>query len=82
MLPLLIGPGIFTVAKALSVTIATENMLIVLLPIILQVWVICLLSSAVSVSKGLKLERTAVVSLGVIYVNILALVALLELGFF
>jgi DNA-binding transcriptional ArsR family regulator len=82
MLPLLIVPGTFALAKVLSVPIATESMLIVLLPIILQVWVICLLSSAVSVSKGLKMERTAVVSLGVIYVNILALVALLELGFF
>jgi len=82
MLPLLIVPGTFALAELASLPVRNESTLVVLLPIILQVWVICLLSSAVSVSKGLKMERTAVVSLGVIYLNILALVALLELGFF
>ncbi len=82
MLPLLVVPGIFVIGQLLSLSIGTENSLVVLLPIILQVWVICLLSSAISISKGLKMERTALVSLGVIYLNILALVATLELGIF
>ncbi len=82
MLPLLVVPGIFAIGQLLSLPIRTENSLVVLLPIILQVWVICLLSSAISISKGLKMERTALVSLGVIYLNILALVATLELGIF
>ncbi len=82
MLPLLVVPGIFFFAQSLATTVRTENLLIVLLPIALQVWVVCLLSSAISFSKGLKMERSAVVSLAVIYLNILALVATLQLGIF
>ena len=82
MLPLLVVPGMFSIAQFLSLPLSTENSLLIVLPIVLQVWVICLLSSAISVSKGLKMERTAVVSLGVIYLNILALLASLELGIF
>lgn len=80
MLPLLIVPGLslvnfFSPAK-------TAAYLVVLLPIMLQAWVVCLLSSAISVSKGLKLERTALVSLVIMYLNILVLLAALQLGFF
>ena len=81
MLPLLIVPAIFFIAQAFSFPISTSS-LVVLAPIILQVWVICLLSGAISISKGLKMERTALISLGVIYLNILALLASLELGVF
>ncbi len=82
MLPLLVVPGIFFIAQSLGTSVRTENFLIVLLPIALQVWVVCLLSGAISISKGLKIERSAVVSLGVIYLNILVLVAALQLGIF
>ncbi len=82
MSPLLVVPGIYYIAQLLNISVRTENLLIVLLPILLQVWVVCLLSSAVSVSKGLRVERTALVSLGVTYLNILVLVAALELGLF
>jgi DNA-binding transcriptional ArsR family regulator len=82
MLPLLIVPGTIALASFLALSFTAESTVIVVLPIILQVWVICLLSSAVSFSKGLKMERTALVSLGVIYLNILVLVALLELHVF
>ncbi len=82
MLPLLIVPGSVVVLEALGYSFTALGFLIVLLPILLQVWVICLLSSAISFSKGLKVEKTAVVSLGVIYLNIAALLVLLEIGAF
>ncbi len=82
MLPLLIVPGILLLAQSLSYTVRAENLLIIALPIILQVWVVCLLSSAISTSKGLRVEKTALISLGVVYLNIIALVATLQLGIF
>ncbi len=82
MLPLLIVPGILLLAQYLSYPVKTQNLLIIALPIILQVWVICLLSSAISTSKGLRVEKTALISLGVVYLNIIALVATLQLGIF
>lgn len=81
MLPLLIVPGIFSLSQLFSVGRAA-GYLVILLPIVLQAWVVCLLSSAISISKGLKLERTALISLGVMYLNILALLAALQLGLF
>jgi DNA-binding transcriptional ArsR family regulator len=80
MLPLLIVPALsfvqfFSPAK-------TAGYMIILLPAILQAWVVCLLSSAISVSKGLKLERTALVSLVIMYLNILVLLTTIQLGVF
>ncbi len=80
MLPLLIVPGLSAVSFFSPARTAVY--LVILLPIILQAWVVCLLSSAISVSKGLKLERTALVSLVIIYLNIVVLLATLQLGFF
>jgi hypothetical protein len=82
MLPLLIVPGILLLAQSLSYTVRAENLMIIALPILLQVWVVCLLSSAISTAKGLRVERTALISLGVVYLNIIALVAALQLGIF
>lgn len=82
MLPLLIVPALFFLAQLFSASIRTETYLVVLLPVVLQVWVICLLSSAISISKGLRMERTAVISLGVMYLNIMALFVALQLGLF
>ncbi len=82
MLPLLIVPGVFFVAQVFSASLRAANYLVVLLPVVLQVWVVCLLSGAISISKGLRMERTALVSLGVMYLNILALFVALQLGLF
>ena len=82
MLPLLLAPGILLLAQALSYTVRAENLLIIAIPIVLQVWVVCLLSSAISTAKGLRVERTALISLGVVYLNIIVLVASLQLGIF
>jgi DNA-binding transcriptional ArsR family regulator len=81
MLPLLIVPGLFSLVQLLSPG-RLGGFSVVLLPIFLQAWVVCLLSSAVSIAKGLKLERAALISLGVVYLNILVLLVGLQLGLF
>ena len=81
MLPLLVVPGLFSLAQLLAPG-RSLGFAAILLPIFLQAWVVCLLASAVSISKGLKLERAALISLGVIYLNILILLAGLEMGLF
>ncbi len=81
MLPLLIVPGLFSLAQLFSPGRSLAYTA-VLLPIFLQAWVVCLLASAVSISKGLKLERAALISLGVVYLNILVLLVGLQLGLF
>ncbi len=81
MLPLLIVPGLFSLAQLLSPG-RSLGYTAILLPILLQAWVVCLLASAVSISKGLKLERAALISLGVVYLNILVLLVGLQLGLF
>ena len=81
MLPLLIVPGLFSLVQVLSPG-SSLGYTTVLLPIFLQAWVVCLLASAVSISKGLKLERAALISLGVVYLNILVLLVGLQMGLF
>jgi DNA-binding transcriptional ArsR family regulator len=81
MLPLLIVPGLFSLVQLLSPG-RPGGFSVILLPIFLQAWVVCLLSSAVSIAKGLKLERAALISLGVVYLNILVLLVGLQLGLF
>jgi DNA-binding transcriptional ArsR family regulator len=81
MLPLLIVPGLFSLVQLLSPGRSIAY-LAILLPILLQAWVVCLLASAVSISKGLKLERAALISLGVVYLNIVVLLVGLQLGLF
>src|SRR3989441_6433827 len=58
MLPVMIVPGVLLLTQTLSYTLRAENLIIVALPILLQVWVVCLLSSAISTAKGLRLERS------------------------
>jgi DNA-binding transcriptional ArsR family regulator len=81
MLPLLIVPGLFSLLQLFSPGRSVGSTAI-LLPIFLQAWVVCLLASAVSVTKGLKLERAALISLGVVYLNIVILLVGLQLGLF
>jgi len=81
MLPLLIVPGISFLVQEFSPG-RPVGYLTILLPVVLQVWILCLLSTSISISKGLKLEKTALISLGVVYVNILALVTALQFGLF
>jgi DNA-binding transcriptional ArsR family regulator len=81
MLPLLIVPGLFSLVQLFSPG-RSVGYVAIILPVILQAWVVCLLASAVSVSKGLRLERAALIGLGVVYLNILVLLVGLQLGVF
>lgn len=81
MLPLLIVPLLLFLVQPFSTVLRTTASLIVL-QILVQVWVICLLASAISISKGLRMERTALISLAVMYLNITAILLTLQVGLF
>ena len=82
MLPLLVVPGLVLLVRPFSTVIQSATALTILLQVVVQLWVVCLLSRAVSVSKGLPMERTALISLAVMYVNVTAVVFALQLGVF
>jgi len=82
MLPLLVVPGILYIGKILGTSLSSVFGIFTILPILIQAWIICLLSASISVSKGLKMEKTAVISLGIMYLNILALIVALQLRVF
>ncbi len=81
MLPLLIVPVLLSLVQPFSIVLRSTAGLVVL-QILIQVWVICLLASAASISKGLRMERTALISLAVMYLNITAILLTLQLGLF
>ena len=81
MLPLLIVPGISILSQELSFG-RTAGYLLIALAMGLQAWVVCLLSTGISISKGLKIEKTALIGLAVVYLNIIAVVAALQIGLF
>ncbi len=82
MLPLLLVPGLILLIEPFSAIIQSATTLTILIQVAVQVWVVCLLSSAISIAKGLRIERTALVSLAVMYLNISAVIFALRLGLF
>ncbi len=82
MLPLLIVPSILYISQLLGTSLGSVFGIVTVLPILVQAWIICLLSASISVSKGLKMEKTAVISLCIMYLNILALIVALQLRVF
>lgn len=82
MLPLLLVPGLILLVQPFWAVIQSATAFTILLQVGVQVWVVCLLSSAISISKGLKMERTALISLAVMYLNITAVIFALSLGLF
>jgi Helix-turn-helix domain len=82
MLPLLLVPGLILLVQPFSALVQSATAFTILLQVVVQVWVVCLLSSAISISKGLKMERTALISLAVMYLNITAVIFALSLGLF
>jgi len=82
MLPLLIVPGVLYVGQLLGTNSSAVFGIVTILPILIQAWIICLLSASISVAKGLKMEKTAVISLAIMYLNILALILALQLRIF
>lgn len=82
MLPLLLVPGLIIVFQPFSTLIRSTNILTILIQVIIQVWVVCLLSGAISVSKGLSLRRAILVSLAVMSLNVAGVVLALSIGVF
>lgn len=82
MLPLLLLPFMILEAQPFSTLLQTMTTATILIQVVVQIWVVCLLSSAISISKGLRMERTALVSLALMYLNITAVIAALQLGLF
>jgi DNA-binding transcriptional ArsR family regulator len=82
MLPLLLVPGLILLIEPFSAIIQSATTLTILIQVAIQVWVVCLLSSAISIAKGLRMERTALVSLAVMYLNISVVIFALQLGLF
>jgi hypothetical protein len=82
MTPLLLVPGMILLIQPFSSLIQSATALTILIQVAVQVWVVCLLSSAISIAKGLRMERTALVSLAVMYLNITAVILALQLGLF
>lgn len=82
MLPLLLVPFMILVVQPFSTLLQAMTAATILIQVLVQVWVVCLLSSAISISKGLRMERTALVGLALMYLNITAVVIALQLGLF
>lgn len=78
--PLLIIPFALDVARLISPGIVFNWTLINIFFLIIQAWVLLLLTAALGFSKGLKLENAALISLTVIYFNIVIFL-LIVLGF-
>ena len=82
MLPLLLVPGLIIVFQPFSTLIRSTSIFTILIQVIIQVWVVCLLSGAISVSKGLSLKRSILVSLAVMSLNVAGVVLALSIGVF
>ena len=82
MLPLLLVPGLIIVFRPFSTLIRSTSILTILIQVVIQVWVVCLLSGAISVSKGLSLKRAILVSLAVMSLNVAGVVLALSIGVF
>nr|MDO8100620.1 helix-turn-helix domain-containing protein [Candidatus Njordarchaeota archaeon] len=70
LLPLLILPVLLYIGRAIDPSLVFNWSLIDGLLLIFQGWVLCLLTAALGFSKGLKLEKAALVTLTVMYSNI------------
>ena len=82
MLPLLLVPALVFLIHPVSTIIQSATTLTILIQVAVQVWVVCLLSNAISKSKHLPIERTALISLTVMYLNVIAVFVALQLGLF
>ena len=82
MLPLLLVPALILFVQPISGIIQSATAMTILIQLVVQIWVICLLSRAISTAKGLRMEQTALVSLAVMYMNITAVILALQVGLF
>jgi DNA-binding transcriptional ArsR family regulator len=82
LLPLLVVPSLILLVQPFSALIRSASPFTILLQIAVQVWVVCLLSGSISVSKGLSVKRAALVSLAVMSLNVTGIIFALSIGIF
>jgi helix-turn-helix protein len=82
LLPLLVVPSLILLIQPFSAVIRSASLITILLQIAVQVWVVCLLSGSISVSKGLSVKRAALVSLAVMSLNVTGIIFALSIGVF
>jgi DNA-binding transcriptional ArsR family regulator len=82
LLPLLVVPSMILLIQPFSAVIRSASLLTILLQIGVQIWVVCLLSGSISVSKGLSVKRAALVSLVVMSLNVTGIIFALSIGVF
>jgi hypothetical protein len=80
MLPLFIVPGTSLAANVLLKDFRPNIFLTLILSIMSQAWIVGLLSGAISVSKGLRIEFASLVSVVVVYLNVLTVLAAFQFG--
>lgn len=80
--PLFVLPALILLESSLSIGLSiTENTLLERgMLVVFQSWSIVVLTSAIAVSKGLGIEKAAVIALAIAYVNILLLYVLGRIG--
>lgn len=80
--PLFVLPALILLGSSMSIGLSiTENALLERgIPIVFQSWSIVVLTYAIAVSKGLGIEKAAVIALAIAYVNILLLYVLGRIG--
>ena len=82
LLPLLVVPSLILLIQPFSAVIRSASLFTILLQIAVQIWVVCLLSGSISVSKGLSLKRASLVSLAVMSLNVTGIILALSIGVF
>lgn len=69
LLPLFIFPTLFLLENW-NVVFLRDPIFKGIIQFLLQAWSLCVLTSAISLSKGLRAEKAAVISLTLVYVNL------------
>ena len=70
-LPLLTIPSLFLLNINLGLGIPLAgNLAVDILFYVIQAWTLCLITTAIGSAKGLRMERAAIISLTVLYLNI------------
>lgn len=78
LLPLLVLPSFIYLDNLLNLGFNINWLWVNVFLLIFQAWIICLLTAALGFSKGLKLEKTALISLTVMYFSISVFVLLVR----
>lgn len=74
LVPMLILPAVLYANNLLNLGLRVNWLWINVFLLIFQAWILCLLTAAVGFSKGLRMEKAALISLTVMYFNVVFLV--------